>query len=90
MQRRICIDSTKEPECLFDLKGFRRIDVVKIQGQCKGIVAIKIEEYEFGAKRYVQFKNPYFVRPLNPILSCLKLNFLFIFLFFKSIVLIVT
>jgi hypothetical protein len=40
---------------------------VKIQGQCKSIVAIKIEEYEFGANRYVQSKNPYFIRSLNPI-----------------------
>ena len=63
----ICIDSTKEPKCLFDLKGFRKIDVVKIQGQCKSIVAIKIEEYEFGANRYVKSKNPYFIRSLNPI-----------------------
>ena len=71
---RICIDSTKEPECLFVLRGFRWIDVVKIQGQCKSIVAIKTEEYEFGAKRYIQSKNPYFVRPLNPILSCFKIK----------------
>jgi hypothetical protein len=28
----ICLDSTKEFECLFDLRSFRRIDIVKIQG----------------------------------------------------------
>ena len=74
MQRGICIDSTKEFEYLFDLRSFRRIDIVKIQGQCKSIVAVKIVEYEFGAKRYVQSKNPYFVRPLNLIISCLKIE----------------
>ena len=45
LQRGICIDSSKEPEYLLDLRGFRRIDVVKIQGECKSIIAIKIEEH---------------------------------------------
>ena len=70
----ICIDSTKEPKCLFDFRGFGRIDVIKIQGHCKSIITIKIEEYEFGVKRYVQSKNPYVVRSLNPTISCLKLK----------------
>jgi hypothetical protein len=54
LQRGICIDSTKEPEYLFDLRGFRRIDVVKIQGQCKSIIAIKIEEYQFAKRCTIQ------------------------------------
>ena len=50
LQRGICIDSSKEPEYLLDLRGFRRIDVVKIQGECKSIIAFKIEEHQFGCK----------------------------------------
>jgi hypothetical protein len=65
LKRGICIDSTKEFECLFDLRSFIRIDVIKILGQCKSIVAIKIEEYEVWSKRICTIQKSLFWKAIE-------------------------